>query len=473
MTQPATPVASLRFLGATNTVTGSRFLLQVGRKQVLVDCGLFQGLKELRERNWQPMPVQAHDIDAVVLTHAHIDHSGYLPRLVKEGFRGDIYATPATRDLCRILLPDAARIQEEDAAYANRKGFSKHSPALPLYTEEEAQAALKRFHTVRYRERFDLDHGLAFAFTDAGHILGSASAHFEIATNGGSPVTVRFSGDVGRYHQPVTTDPAGGGDADYLVVESTYGDRLHAHEDTKAVLAGVVNRTVERGGHLVIPAFALGRTQHLLYLLREMEEEHRIPNLPVFVDSPMATQTTEVYLQHAAELDAETRAVIAKHRSPFRTSQTRFVASVGESKQVSALDTPTIVVSASGMATGGRVLHHLSKRLPDPRNTVLLAGFQAAGTRGRRLLDHEPEVKIHGQWVPVRAEIAQINSLSAHADANELMRWLRSFKRAPRRTYVVHGEPEASTTLATRIRAELGWDVVIPTFGELVELTTA
>lgn len=460
---------TVQFLGATGTVTGSKFLLEADGYRVLIDAGLFQGLKELRERNWAPLPVEPHSIDAVVLTHAHIDHTGYLPRLLRDGFRGNVLATPATRDLSRIMLPDAARIQEEDAAYANRKGFSKHHPALPLYTEEEANAALRRFRTLDYGEPYRLHPGVTFSFTDVGHILGAATAQFQVEA-GGRSVSVLFSGDVGRYNQPVTKDPPSGMAADYLVLESTYGNRSHGEVDVKAKLSEVVNRTAKRGGHLVIPAFALGRTQHLLYLLRELENEQRIPILPVFVDSPMAQDTTELYLRYASELDAATADLTRGGQEPFRTRNMAFASSVGESKRATAMDTPTIVVSASGMATGGRVLHHLERRLPDPRSTILFVGFQAAGTRGRRLVNGETELKMHGVMVPVRAEIEQLEGLSAHANADELVRWLRSFQRAPRHTYLVHGEPDAAEALRERLVRELGWEVSVPRYQDTLDL---
>jgi metallo-beta-lactamase family protein len=463
-------VATIQFLGATETVTGSRHLLQVDGYQVLVDCGLFQGLKELRQRNWDQFPINPASINAVILTHAHIDHTGYLPRLVRDGFRGRVYATPASVGLSRILLPDSARLQEEDAAYANRRGYSKHSPALPLYTEQNANAALRLFEPVNYNTRVALTKRLSFRFIDAGHIIGSGFVAFEVEDANGKPIRLLMTGDIGRYDEPILNDPQRVEEADYIVLESTYGNRAHADVDVKTRLAQIINETVAIGGHVLVPAFAVGRTQQLIYLLRELEDEQRIPSLPVYVDSPMAVLATKLYLRHTEDHDPDMRALLKEHRNPLATHQFAFASSRDESKAVSAREGSTIVISASGMATGGRILHHLRRRLPDVRNTVLFVGFQAAGTRGRRLVDGEKGVKMFGEMVPVRARIEMLDNLSAHGDWREILRWLEGFKRAPKRVFLVHGERDAAVALKERIEERYGWLVEIPSYLQKFEL---
>lgn len=457
-------MAYLQFLGATQTVTGSRHLLGVGDYRVLVDCGLFQGLKELRQRNREPFPVTPASINSVILTHAHIDHTGYLPKLVRDGFGGPVYATPASVELSRILLTDSAKLQEEEADYANRSGYSKHQPALPLYTARDARAALKLLKSVGYDKKTKLSERVSFEFVGAGHILGSGFVNFEIEDDDGSTKRVLVTGDIGRYDEPILNDPESVEEADYIVVESTYGDREHPEIDVKEQLAGIINETVARGGHILVPAFAVGRTQQLLYLLRELEDEKRIPVLPVYVDSPMAVQATRLYLRHEEDHDVDMQRLMRAGRNPLATRHFQLARSREESKAISSADGSTIVISASGMATGGRILHHLRRRLPDERNMVIFVGFQAAGTRGRRLVDGESEVKMFGEWVPVRARIERLDNLSAHGDWKEILRWLGGFKRAPKAVFLVHGEPDAAAALKVRIEERFNWRVEIPSY---------
>lgn len=463
-------MATLRFLGATETVTGSKFLLEVEGGRAMIDCGLFQGLKELRLRNWEPLPVNPASIDWVALTHAHIDHTGYLPRLVRDGFAGAAYATKATADLLSMLLPDSGRLQEEDAEYANKKGFSKHKPALPLYTEEDAFAALSRIRGVDYDQEVKLNRSLSLRFIFAGHILGSSFIWALIEERGRPPIKVLFSGDVGRYNEPILKDPTSVDEADYLIVESTYGDRLHDPTDPKDKLAEIINAVAGRGGKIIIPAFAVGRTQLLIYYIRELEDEGRIPVLPVAVDSPMGASATRFYMKHTEDHDLDMQRLNDARRNPLATRNFTLVQGRDGSKALDARKGPAIIISASGMATGGRVLHHLEKFLPDPASAVLFVGYQAAGTRGRRLLDGEREIKIHGQMIPVRAQIESMANLSAHADFSELLRWLSGFKRPPRTTFIVHGEPEAARALQNKITSQLGWRALIPTYNQTFEL---
>jgi metallo-beta-lactamase family protein len=480
----------LTFLGAAQTVTGSKYFLRSGGAAILVDCGLFQGLKDLRLRNWQDLPVKVEEIDAVVLTHAHLDHCGYLPRLVKHGFRGRIFCTAGTQDLCRIVLPDSGRIQEEDAENANRGRYSKHSPALPLYTEADAFRAISQLQPVGYDRVMPVADGIEAEFVNAGHLLGSAYARVR---SGGR--TVLFGGDLGRFDRPVLPDPTMVDTADYLLVESTYGDRLHGDDDDGEKLASVIRETAERGGKLIIPSFAIGRVEELIYWIKKLEDERRVPVLPVFVDSPMATAALARYTERLHELDEELQPeqrdekaphgpadrgdTVEKRRSharherqmcAFCTDRFRTVASAAESKQLTASKMPSIVISSSGMATGGRVLHHLKAALPDPRNTVLFVGYQAEGTRGRRLVNGEKEVKIHGQMIPVNARIELIGSMSAHADSSEILRWLRGFTQPPRMTFLVHGESRAMEALAGAIATQLGWPTKMPRHEERIEL---
>jgi len=463
-------MATIQFLGATQTVTGSKYVLEAGGTRVMIDCGLFQGLKELRLRNWQTLPIDAASISRVVLTHAHIDHTGYLPRLVRDGFSGPVHATTGSADLLKIMLPDSGRLQEEDAHYANRKGFAKHRPAQPLYTEQDANAALRHLSPAKYDETVRLSKSMTARFVSAGHILGSSFVAVEVAEPGREPLKVLFSGDLGRYDEPILTDPSQVDETDYLLVESTYGNRLHDRADTREQLAAIINRAAERGGKIIIPAFAVGRTQLLIYYLRELEDEGRIPTLPVAVDSPMGVDVTRVYSRHHEDHDFDMERLEKLRRNPLATRNFSLVQGRSGSKALDANSGPGIIISASGMATGGRVLHHLAHYLPDPATAVILVGYQAAGTRGRRLQDGEHEIKIHGQWIPVNAQVESVSSLSAHADQGEIMRWLKGFKRPPRATFIVHGELDGAKVLLEKIVNELGWNAIIPTYTQVVEL---
>jgi metallo-beta-lactamase family protein len=460
------PTATVRFLGAAGTVTGSKHLVDTGRSQVLLDCGLFQGLKQLRERNWAPPPIAPGEFEAVILSHAHIDHSGYLPALVRHGFQGPVYCTPATADLLHLMLPDSAHLQEEQAEYANYRGFSRHTPARPLYTLEDARAALTLLESRPYGTAFDATPDLRATFHPAGHILGSAIISLDV---GRAPERLVFSGDLGRWGRPVLPDPTLVEEADVLLVEATYGNRVHP-ADPVDDLARVVREAARRGGALVIPAFAIGRTQELLWHLRQLEEAQAIPILPVYVDSPMAIEATQIYRRHREDHDDEMQALMDSGVKPFRTAQFTFAPSRLESIRLNDLVSPVIIISASGMATGGRVLHHLSLRLPDPRTTVLLVGFQAQGTRGRALQDGKREIRMLGREVDVRATIESLDGLSAHADQAEILRWLQGFRQPPHRTYLVHAEAAAADALQEIVASRLGWSVRPARDGETVPL---
>lgn len=481
---------TITFLGAARTVTGSKYLLRANGATVLIDCGLFQGLKELRQRNWAQFHVNPADIDAVVLTHAHLDHCGYLPRLVAQGFKGRVFCTAGTQDLCRIVLPDSARIQEEDAENANRGHYSKHSPALPLYTEADAFRALSLLQPVGYDRPMPVAAGIEVDFINAGHLLGSAYAR--VRTNG---KTILFGGDLGRFGRPVLPDPTMVEEADYLLVESTYGNRIHEKDDEGERLAGLIREALERGGRVIIPSFAIGRVEEVIYWIKRLEDERRIPVAPVFVDSPMALAALARYTERINELDSELSPEHQDEKAPhgpadrdepverrrsharaergvcaFCTQRFRAIGSTQESRQLTQSKQPAIVISSSGMATGGRVLHHLKAGLPDSRTTVLFVGYQAAGTRGRRLIDGEKAVKIHGQFVPVNAHIGLIESMSAHADSLEILRWLGGFKRPPQQTFIVHGEPPAMDALTGSIETKLGWTTKMPQQAETITI---
>jgi metallo-beta-lactamase family protein len=459
---------TLQFLGGAGTVTGSKHLVKADGKQVLLDCGLFQGLKELRLRNRQEPPFRPSDIDAVVLSHAHIDHSGYLPLLVRRGFHGAVYCTPATRSLLQIMLPDAAHIQEEEAAYANRKGFSKHRPAEPLYTARDAQNALKLLDTRMYGESFPVTAGIRAMFRRAGHILGSATVELQIG--GSNPLTHVFSGDLGRWGRPMIRDPEFVPLADVLLVESTYGDRVHPETDSSAQLAQVVNGAANRGGALLVPAFAVGRTQELIWRLRELEDAGRIPRIPIYIDSPMATDATEIFCQHPEDHDIDMKLLMDEHRCPLCCKPDTYTRTPEESKALNHIKGPVIIIAASGMASAGRIVHHLKQRLPDRRTTVLLVGFQAAGTRGRMLQNGVKSLRMHGQDVPVHAHVETLDGLSGHADQSEILRWLGGFREAPRRVYIVHGEPTAAQALCNHVRQHLGWNAEVARHGQVISL---
>lgn len=455
--------SQLRFLGAAGTVTGSRHLLTADGRMILFDCGLFQGIKPLRLRNWAPFPVAPDKIEAVVLSHAHLDHSGYLPRLIREGFRGPIYCSEATLDLCRLLLLDSAHLQEADADYLNRHRLSKHEPALPLYTVADAQRAIDALRPVPFHAPTALAGGQQFQLMRAGHILGASIV--EIGYPGGKLV---FSGDLGRYHDPLMPPPEPVKQADYLVVESTYGNRQHDAQDVLDVLADIILRAIKRGGSIVIPSFAVGRAQLLLFHLWRLKQAGRIPkDLPVYLDSPMASSAVDIHLRHVGDQ------LLSPSDARAAFGMAAYVNDVEQSKALDASPMPKIIVSASGMATGGRVIHHLKHYASDPRHTILFAGFQAMGTRGAAMLDGARTVKIHGEYIPVRAEVDNLAMLSAHADSDEILRWLSGFDRPPTHTFIVHGEPDAADALRLRIKDELGWRCHAVQDGESANLTPA
>jgi metallo-beta-lactamase family protein len=476
-------LAYIQFLGAAGTVTGSKHLINRsfdgdGKKgiQVLVDCGLFQGQKEWRERNWKELPVPAAEIDAVILTHAHLDHCGWIPRLVKEGFKGPIFATSATIDLCGIILPDSGHLQEEDAAFYNKIKKSKHDPALPLYTFDEAQECMQYFRAVQVGQNVKISPELSFRFVPAAHILGSCMAEVSLTIRGESR-RLLFTGDIGRVRDQTTapgkvvhSGPKEGEIADLMVMESTYGNRVHPHTDPRPELAQVIRQTVERGGSIVVPAFAVERTQKFVFMLKEMMEAGQIPKVPVFCDSPMAIKAVEIYLKHEEDYTAEARTLIRKYGSPLEWLGFTFASTADESKKINEVHYPTIIISSSGMVTGGRILHHLAQRLPDPKNTVLFIGFQAPGTRGFTIKSGAREVKIFGDFVQIRAQIAVLEQFSDHADPPELLEWLHTFPKKPRITYLVHGEPAASSQLRDAMAKELGWNVKVAEWMQTVDV---
>ena len=463
-------MTKITFLGAAGTVTGSKYLVEAEGKRLLVDCGLFQGSNELEQRNWNNPPVNPASIDWVVLTHAHIDHTGYIPRLVHLGYRGPFYCNAATNELCQLLLPDSAHIQEEDAQYIAKKGYSRHHPPLPLYTVDESQAALKQFREIPRAEAFTISPQFTVRPHDAGHILGSSWLEMTITENG-KQIVVIFSGDIGRYNQPILKDPEPPSRADYLLCESTYGDRDHPTGSVADELASVINDTVKRGGVIVIPAFAVDRTQMIMYYLRELVNQKRIPVLPVFIDSPMAINVTDLYARHPEDYDSD---YLNEEQhglgDPLNVKMVHLTRTVDDSKKINDVAPPCIIVSASGMANGGRVLHHLAKRLPDPKNTVLLVGYEANGTNGRKLQDGAKTLRLFGADVPVRAQVISMGQLSAHAGKSELLRWLSGFTTPPRQTFLVHGEPVALNSLRDAVVAQFKWPVTIPAYLQTFDL---
>jgi len=476
-------LAYIQFLGAAGTVTGSKHLINTGDPtgksglQVLIDCGVFQGPKEWRERNWRDTPVPAKEIDAVILTHAHLDHCGWIPRLVKEGFRGPIYATSPTIDLCGIILPDSGHLQEEDARYYNKTRKSKHDPALPLYTFEEAQDSLKYFKPVQVGDTIQLSSEISFRFVRAAHILGSCMAEISLQVNG-APRRLLFTGDIGRVRdhavapgKVVHSGPQEGESADLVVMESTYGNRMHPKEDPLPELAELIRDTAKRGGSVIVPAFAIERTQKFVFILKHLMESGQIPRMPVFCDSPMAIKAVEIFLKHDEEYSDETRQMIHKYGSPLEWPYFTFASTPEESKKINETRMPCVIISSSGMVTGGRILHHLAQRLPDPRNLVLFIGFQAPGTRGFAIKSKKEEIKIFGDFVPIRAQIAALEQFSDHADPPELLQWLKTFRNKPATTYLVHGEHDASGQLRDVMEKELGWNVEIAQYQEKIQLS--
>jgi metallo-beta-lactamase family protein len=461
-------MTSLCFQGAAGTVTGSRFLLEVGRAKVLIDCGMFQGVKALRERNWADPGFAPASVDAVLLTHAHIDHSGWLPRLASLGFRGPIHCTPATAELADLLLRDSAHIQEEDAEYANKKGFSRHRPALPLYTVKDAESAIRRLRRTPYGEWFDVVPKVRARLRPAGHILGSSLVDVEVADRS-PPLRLLFSGDVGRYDAPLVPDPTPPGACDVLVVESTYGDRTHPPEGSGPKLVELLKQAAARGSTILIPAFAVGRAQQMIYLLRQAMESGAAPEMAIHLDSPMASDATAIYQRYAEEHGLESITLDRGGKTLFghgvylhRTRE--------ESMRLNPLKGPRVILSSSGMLAGGRVLHHLRRLMPDPNNFVVLAGYQAEGTRGRLLRDGATKLRMHGEDVPVRATVTEIPGLSGHADADELLRWLKAATPPPKRTFIVHGEPASAAALSDRLTKELAFHCTVPEHQQCFEL---
>jgi len=461
----------LTFLGAAGTVTGSKYLVEAANKRLLIDCGIFQGTPELSDRNYKPLPTDPKTFDYAVLTHAHLDHTGWLPCLVRDGYRGPIFANPATIDLTALLLKDSAHLQEEDAERARTKGYSRHANPQPLYTAEDVDPVFRSMKAMPRSGGFDISPEFHIESYDAGHILGSSSLVLTITENGKKTVVV-FSGDIGRYDQPILNDPTTPPvNADVLLCESTYGDRDHEAGDPAELLAAVVNRVAKRGGSIIIPAFAIGRTQTFMYYLRQLEDQQRIPSLPVYVDSPMALSATDLYLKYKEDHDLEfSREDNNGKGDPLDVHQFHLTRTADESKQINNVKTPCIIISASGMVTGGRVMHHLAQRLPDPRNAVILAGFQAQGTRGRALQEGAKTLRLFGQEVPVNAEIVELGQFSAHAGKSELLRWLTGLTAPPKQTYLVHGEPSAAQSLQSSIQEKFKWKVSVARYLDTVDL---
>jgi len=464
-------MSTISFWGAAGTVTGSKYLIETDRAKVLVDCGLFQGLRELRERNWQEPPFNAASVDAVIITHAHIDHTGYLPRFVQHGFRGPIYCSRGTADLLKILLPDAARLQEEEADYRNRHKVTKHSPALPLYTEQDAKETLKLLQVVQNTgQEFEVKKGISAEFRIAGHILGSSHVLVHLDGDETQRRSVLFSGDLGKYDQPIIRDPVPPPGCDYLLIESTYGNRLHDVEEPKAALERIIRNAAEHNSAVLIPAFAVGRAQEILYFIRELEDEKRIPVLPVCLDSPMASAATKAYAARTEEQDEEYADALKHTPTPLATHSMMACTTREDSKRLNNAEGARVIIAASGMMNGGRVLHHALRLLPDENATVVFVGYQAAGTLGRRVSDGETRVKVFGQWIDVRCHVEKIGGFSAHADWKEAIRWLEGMPSAPKRVFVTHGEPDAAQAMAGHIRDRFGWTIEVPQYGEKFEL---
>jgi metallo-beta-lactamase family protein len=466
-------MAKITFYGGVGSVTGSKYLLESNGKKILVDCGLFQGERELRERNWQDPPFNPKEIDAVIITHAHIDHTGFLPRLVKLGFAGKVYTSRATADLMKIMLLDSARLQQEEADYRNRHNLTTHTPALPLYDEADARDTFELLNPVpNTGEAHEIADGITASFRVAGHIIGASMVLVEMKNErqNGESIRFLFSGDLGHYNQPIINDPVPPPACDYLMCESTYGDRLHSEVTSEEKFAEIINAAYKRNAPILIPAFAVGRTQEILYLIRELEDEHKIPSMPVIVDSPMAAQATQVYNRFSEEHDEEYASILAKKVHPLRTDWMRTASTREESKQLNQMKGARIIISASGMLTGGRVLHHALRILPDENATLIFVGYQASGTTGRRIQNGEREVRIMKQWVPVRCHIEQVSEFSAHADWKTVLRWLHGLPAAPKSVFTTHGEPDAAAAMAGHIREEFGWNVVVPQYQETIEL---
>lgn len=449
----------ITFLGATQTVTGSKFLLTFEQHNVLIDCGLFQGLKELRLRNWEPFPINPKNIDAVILTHAHIDHSGYLPLLMRNGFKGKIYASPGTKDLCSILLPDSGHLLEEEAFYANLHGYSKHHPALPLYTQNDALNVLKQFFTIPFGKELNLFDNFNFKFRHAGHILGASFIEIKYKNK-----LLLFTGDMGRFQDPVMCAPENITEADYLILESTYGDRIHNNSDPTQKMREIINKTAKRGGTIIIPSFAVGRVQSILYLLYKMIESKSIPHLPIFLDSPMAINSAKIFCQYKDEYR------MSEDECHAFGNIATYINTIEESKKLDINRMPKIIISASGMVTGGRVLHHIRSYGTNHKNTILFTGYQALETRGRRIMDGEKEIKMLGEIIPIKAEIQVIDNISAHADYMEILNWLDNFKRSPTKVFITHGEKTASGSLKDKIEQRFGWSCELPHYQQSFDI---
>lgn len=465
-------MAKLTFLGAAGTVTGSKYLVEAAGKKLLVDCGIFQGSHELEERNFKPLPVSPSTIDYCVLTHAHLDHAGWLPCLTRDGYKGKIYANPATIELTTLSLKDSGHLQEEDAERAKRHPQrNNNSAARPLYTTTDVEPMLKQLAPMPRSGSFEISPEFLLESFDAGHILGSCSFRLTIRENGKS-VTLIFSGDVGRYSQPILKDPQTPPAGDYVICESTYGDREHPDGDPLQLLSDIVNKVAKRGGSIVIPAFAIGRTQTFMYYLRQLEDEQRIPNIPVYVDSPMALSATDMYVRHTEDHDLDmARLDQSGDRDPLNVHEFHLTRSVDDSKRINDVKTPCIIISASGMVTGGRVLHHLAQRLPDAKNAVILAGFQAEGTRGRALQEGAKLMHLFGEAVPVNAEIITMGQFSAHAGKSELLRWVSALAKPPKKAWLTHGEPAAAQALQAAIKEKFSWDVAVARYLDTIELS--